>query len=310
MLKSGVVAKLAPLNVEKVGFAPNHPQADALGINDIDVHKYWEQIQTDAAAGGNTSVQATGEAQVPASTALPLKSAPSSHYVPRRPRPPGTVPTADEEGEADEYRDDEDPGYRIRDLYEAELLAELSSKMSSKTRTSDADDQQVQQEAQGASGEVADELAVCAAAEGGGKPPSSSEPKVAWEGKAHENPQAVGDHQGQIEEAIVGRSASPRFGEDPRGGIAAVVIKEEKPAEKQHKQRLKKNVKYAASGDPFYPVELEGVIYDSFNLRIAFERDKTGFEESKEFPIRINSVVAARYQILEYLGSAAFSRAA
>merc|ERR1711972_82422 len=49
--------------------------------------------------------------------------------------------------------------------------------------------------------------------------------------------------------------------------------------------------------------------YDSFNLRVVFERDKTGFEESKEFPIRMNAVIAARYQILEYLGSAAFSRA-
>ncbi|CAE8660657.1 unnamed protein product, partial [Polarella glacialis] len=49
--------------------------------------------------------------------------------------------------------------------------------------------------------------------------------------------------------------------------------------------------------------------FDSFNLRIVFERDKTGFEESKEFPIRTNTIVAARYQIVEYLGSAAFSRA-
>ncbi|CAE8609772.1 unnamed protein product [Polarella glacialis] len=61
--------------------------------------------------------------------------------------------------------------------------------------------------------------------------------------------------------------------------------------------------------DPFYPVDLNGVTFDSFNLRIVFERDKTGFEESKEFPIRTNTIVAARYQIVEYLGSAAFSRA-
>ncbi|CAE8604545.1 unnamed protein product, partial [Polarella glacialis] len=67
--------------------------------------------------------------------------------------------------------------------------------------------------------------------------------------------------------------------------------------------------RYADSGDPFYPVELDGVVYDSFNLRVVHERDRTGFEESKEFPIRINSIVAARYQVLEYLGSAAFSRA-
>eukprot|EP00931_Biecheleriopsis_adriatica_P114703 TRINITY_DN90617_c0_g1_i1.p1 TRINITY_DN90617_c0_g1~~TRINITY_DN90617_c0_g1_i1.p1 ORF type:complete len:833 (+),score=207.59 TRINITY_DN90617_c0_g1_i1:78-2576(+) len=66
---------------------------------------------------------------------------------------------------------------------------------------------------------------------------------------------------------------------------------------------------YAESGDPFYPVELDGVVYDSFSLRVVHERDRTGFEESKDFPIRINSIVAARYQVLEYLGSAAFSRA-
>ncbi|CAE7367766.1 dyrk2 [Symbiodinium necroappetens] len=66
---------------------------------------------------------------------------------------------------------------------------------------------------------------------------------------------------------------------------------------------------YAPSGDSFYPVELNGSVYDSFALRVVFERDKTGFEESKEFPIRTNMVVAARYQIIEYLGSAAFSRA-
>ena len=56
----------------------------------------------------------------------------------------------------------------------------------------------------------------------------------------------------------------------------------------------RKDMKYASSGDPFYPVELDGVVYDSFGLRIIFERDKTGFEESKEFPIRMHTVVAAR----------------
>lgn len=66
---------------------------------------------------------------------------------------------------------------------------------------------------------------------------------------------------------------------------------------------------YAPSGDPFYPAECGGVVYDSFPLRVVYERDRTGFEESKEFPIQINSVIAARYQVLSYLGSAAFSRA-
>ena len=35
---------------------------------------------------------------------------------------------------------------------------------------------------------------------------------------------------------------------------------------------------------------------------------RTGFEENKDFPIVVDSVVAGRYRITEYLGSAAFSR--
>eukprot|EP00741_Cyanophora_paradoxa_P005604 tig00000912_g5432.t1 len=50
-------------------------------------------------------------------------------------------------------------------------------------------------------------------------------------------------------------------------------------------------------------------VYESFDLKVIYERNRTGFEETKDFPIRINSVIAGRYQILEYLGSAAFSKA-
>jgi serine/threonine protein kinase len=35
---------------------------------------------------------------------------------------------------------------------------------------------------------------------------------------------------------------------------------------------------------------------------------RTGFEENKEFPIVMDSVIAGRYRVTEYLGSAAFSR--
>ncbi len=44
-------------------------------------------------------------------------------------------------------------------------------------------------------------------------------------------------------------------------------------------------------------------------LQVIHAKHKTGFEESKDFPIKINSIIAGRYQILEYIGSAAFSKA-
>ncbi len=38
-------------------------------------------------------------------------------------------------------------------------------------------------------------------------------------------------------------------------------------------------------------------------------RHRTGFEEAKDFPIRMNDLIAGRYQVVDFLGSAAFSRA-
>lgn len=37
-------------------------------------------------------------------------------------------------------------------------------------------------------------------------------------------------------------------------------------------------------------------------------KGRTGFEESRDFPIRLHDIIAGRYEVIEYLGSAAFSR--
>lgn len=49
--------------------------------------------------------------------------------------------------------------------------------------------------------------------------------------------------------------------------------------------------------------------YESYTIRIISERKKTGLEACKVFPITEGTVVAGRYQIVRYLGTAAFSRA-
>lgn len=48
--------------------------------------------------------------------------------------------------------------------------------------------------------------------------------------------------------------------------------------------------------------------YEVFNLKIIHRKNRTGFEESKEFPIVLSSIIAGRYFVTEYLGSAAFSK--
>ncbi|KAL1356987.1 hypothetical protein HN51_008993 [Arachis hypogaea] len=49
--------------------------------------------------------------------------------------------------------------------------------------------------------------------------------------------------------------------------------------------------------------------FETFNLKIVHRKNRTGFEEDKHFHVVLNSVIAGRYHVTEYLGSAAFSKA-
>ena len=72
---------------------------------------------------------------------------------------------------------------------------------------------------------------------------------------------------------------------------------------------LPETLKHPVNNDTFYPVCHDKTVYDCFNLKVIYDRERTGFEETKEFPIVIGSIIAGRYQTMEYLGSAAFSKA-
>lgn len=69
------------------------------------------------------------------------------------------------------------------------------------------------------------------------------------------------------------------------------------------------HIKFPRSEDGCYPKEFEGVIYDCYNMKVISDRERTGFEENKEFPVVVDSVIAGRYKVVEFLGSAAFSKA-
>lgn len=211
-------------------------------ISELEVSQYWEHVESGLETTESPVATCTTLAE---GGGMPQPAA-SAHYIPRRSRE-----TREEAESFDEYEDEDDPGYVIRDLSEVELLEELSQQ---------AAEGPVLTTATLASSEDGDEL------------------------RKTEGAKRAAD----VEVAAA-------------TGASVDVASE---AEPRHKIR-----QHPHSGDSFYPVEYEGTIFDSFNLRVVFERGKTGFEESKEFSIRMNSVVAARYQILEYLGSAAFSRA-
>ncbi|KAG9394759.1 Protein kinase domain [Carpediemonas membranifera] len=69
---------------------------------------------------------------------------------------------------------------------------------------------------------------------------------------------------------------------------------------------------------PVEPAELETALpsrptrrneLGAIDLRVVYEVDRTGFEESREYQIVAGDRIAGRYEVIEYLGSAAFSRA-
>jgi hypothetical protein len=72
---------------------------------------------------------------------------------------------------------------------------------------------------------------------------------------------------------------------------------------------LPSTFKFLEGGDKYYPVQFNNVIMDCFNLKVIVDRERTGFEESREFKVVANTLVAGRYQVIEYLGEAAFSTA-
>lgn len=47
-----------------------------------------------------------------------------------------------------------------------------------------------------------------------------------------------------------------------------------------------------------YDPEVVAKKYEIFNLQVIHRRNHTGFEETKDFPIRMNDCVAGRYQVL------------
>jgi serine/threonine protein kinase len=61
--------------------------------------------------------------------------------------------------------------------------------------------------------------------------------------------------------------------------------------------------------DPYEKATREAAKLATMSLKVVHERGRTGFEEHKDFQIRLHSLIAARYQVKEFLGSAAFSKA-
>jgi hypothetical protein len=58
---------------------------------------------------------------------------------------------------------------------------------------------------------------------------------------------------------------------------------------------LPPDIKFPTTNDDFYPKEFDGLIYDCFKLKVVSDREKTGFEETKDIPLVPKTILAGRY---------------
>ncbi|XP_074559078.1 uncharacterized protein LOC141815017 [Curcuma longa] len=86
-------------------------------------------------------------------------------------------------------------------------------------------------------------------------------------------------------------------------GCEANEIREEDPGEAVEDEEV------AALQEQLKQIKAQEDEFEIFYLKIVHRKNRTGFEEDKNFHVVLNSVIAGRYHVTEYLGSAAFSKA-
>ncbi|XP_071685827.1 uncharacterized protein [Rutidosis leptorrhynchoides] len=86
-------------------------------------------------------------------------------------------------------------------------------------------------------------------------------------------------------------------------------IEEEEEEEEEDPGVLLEDEEAVAVQEQVKQIKAQEEEYETFNLKIVHRKNRTGFEEDKNFHVVLNSVIAGRYHVTEYLGSAAFSKA-
>ena len=222
---------------------------------------------------------------------------PSPAYVPREPRLPGLpVPPGDQFGDWDEYRDDLDPGYRVREVYEDDHVKESDSVSQSTCSTNLVNQAVIDDELLRVACEPSPVMTASPMCDENdellGAAPTYSQSNT---------PSMTAEFPLTARSQVRSSTDSPTFGRD--GGNVPVststtLFDYMGNANEVPRQPLPSQPQPAASR----PI-------DSLKLSVVYEVGRTGFESSKEFDSANGVIVAGKYRIAGYLGSAAFSKA-
>ncbi|XP_073143613.1 uncharacterized protein [Henckelia pumila] len=98
------------------------------------------------------------------------------------------------------------------------------------------------------------------------------------------------------------------------GYIESELVKKEKDAgievgREEDPSALLEDEEAAVVQEQVKQIKAQEKEFETFNLKIVHRKNRTGFEEDKNFNVVLNSVIAGRYHVTEYLGSATFSKA-
>ncbi|KAL8224169.1 hypothetical protein R6Q57_019644 [Mikania cordata] len=133
-----------------------------------------------------------------------------------------------------------------------------------------------------------------------------------WRRKSNDSSTGKSSREEEDETDVVGSETSgPTMSSNYGLAERAHKVEDEKVADPSEEDPgvLLEDEEVVAVQEQVKQIKAQEEEYETFNLKIVHRKNRTGFEEDKNFHVVLNSVIAGRYHVTEYLGSAAFSKA-
>ena len=73
--------------------------------------------------------------------------------------------------------------------------------------------------------------------------------------------------------------------------------------------KFDQGVLFPKSEDKIYPMEYDGIYFDTMNIKVVFDREKTGFCDgtNRKIELKVGKVLLGRFEIVAILGSGVFA---
>jgi hypothetical protein len=94
----------------------------------------------------------------------------------------------------------------------------------------------------------------------------------------------------------------------PESAVKKVIKNEGLQKKKSKGKKFEPGIAFPENDDKIYPLEYNGIIYDSMKIKVVHDREKTGYEEIKDLELKVGETLLGRYEIVSVLGSGVFAK--